>query len=149
MKCKEASEITAYLRGEGTGEERAMLRRHYEDCDPCTRELRQLEKAHDLLGQLEGIEPSPDFASRVQAAFLREHPQYALPRPRFRLLGPLAIAAAQPATFDVLAKPSKLDTSSWEYVSQNGTNEEALAMLPTEVTAQPTPERAKVRKRPH
>jgi hypothetical protein len=39
------------------------------------------------------------------------------------------IAAAQPATFDVLQKPSKQDTSSWEYVSQLGTNEEVLAML--------------------
>jgi hypothetical protein len=29
----------------------------------------------------------------------------------------------------VVEKPSKLDTGSWEYVSQNGTNEEVLAML--------------------
>jgi hypothetical protein len=39
------------------------------------------------------------------------------------------IAAAQPVTFDVVEKPSKLDTSSWEYVSQNGTNDEVLALL--------------------
>jgi hypothetical protein len=39
------------------------------------------------------------------------------------------IAAAKPVVFDVVEKPSKLDTSSWEYVSQNGTAEEVLALL--------------------
>jgi hypothetical protein len=39
------------------------------------------------------------------------------------------IAAAQPVLFDVVEKPSKLDTGSWEYVSQNGTAEEVLALL--------------------
>jgi hypothetical protein len=39
------------------------------------------------------------------------------------------IASAAPVVFDVVEKPSKLDTSSWEYVSQNGTGEEVLAML--------------------
>jgi hypothetical protein len=39
------------------------------------------------------------------------------------------IAATKPLTLNVVEKPSKLDTSSWEYVSQNGTNEEVLAML--------------------
>jgi hypothetical protein len=42
------------------------------------------------------------------------------------------IAAAAPATFDVVAKPSRLDTTSWEYVSQNGTNDEVLAFLERE-----------------
>ncbi len=39
------------------------------------------------------------------------------------------IAAAQAVVFDVVEKPTKLDTSSWEYVSQNGTAEEVLALL--------------------
>ena len=39
------------------------------------------------------------------------------------------VAAAQPVTFHVVAKPSKLDTTTWDYVSQNGTNEEVLAFL--------------------
>jgi hypothetical protein len=39
------------------------------------------------------------------------------------------IVAATPAAFDVVAKPSKLDTSSWEFVSQNGTAEEVMALL--------------------
>src|SRR5439155_14233882 len=39
------------------------------------------------------------------------------------------IAAARPVTLNVVARPSKLDTSSWEYVSQNGTSEEVLALL--------------------
>jgi hypothetical protein len=42
------------------------------------------------------------------------------------------IASTQPFTFNVLAKPSKLDTGSWEYVSQNGSAEEVLAFLARE-----------------
>jgi hypothetical protein len=39
------------------------------------------------------------------------------------------VASAKPATFAVLAKPSKLDTESWDYVSQEGTNDDVLAFL--------------------
>jgi transcription termination factor NusB len=39
------------------------------------------------------------------------------------------VAAAQPFSFNVVEKPSKLDTGSWEYVSQNGTNDDVLAFL--------------------
>lgn len=39
------------------------------------------------------------------------------------------VASTPPATFEVLDKPSKLDTTSWEYVSQNGTAEEVLGFL--------------------
>lgn len=39
------------------------------------------------------------------------------------------VASAAPATFAVLAKPSKPDTESWDYVSQEGSNEEVLAFL--------------------
>jgi hypothetical protein len=39
------------------------------------------------------------------------------------------VASTPAVTFEVVAKPSKLDTESWDYVSQNGTNEQVLAML--------------------
>ncbi|MSR32282.1 MAG: hypothetical protein EXR99_12325 [Gemmataceae bacterium] len=39
------------------------------------------------------------------------------------------VAAAQPVEFDVVAKPTRLDTGSWDYVSQNGTAAEVLAFL--------------------
>jgi hypothetical protein len=39
------------------------------------------------------------------------------------------VAAASPITFNVVEKPTKLDTTSWDYVSQNGTDEEVLAFL--------------------
>ncbi|MBX9585368.1 MAG: hypothetical protein K2X87_34100, partial [Gemmataceae bacterium] len=42
------------------------------------------------------------------------------------------VASAKPATFAVLAKPSKPDTESWEYVSQEGTDAEVLAFLARE-----------------
>jgi hypothetical protein len=39
------------------------------------------------------------------------------------------LAAAEPASFDVVAKPTKPDTESWDYVSQEGTLEQLLALL--------------------
>ncbi len=93
MKCEKASEITAYLQGEGTEEERAMLRRHFEDCEACARELAQFEKAFGALGKIETIDPSPDFQARVQQAFLKAHPQFDKAKPRFRLLPALVVAA--------------------------------------------------------
>ncbi len=39
------------------------------------------------------------------------------------------LAAAEPANFDVVAKPTKPDTESWDYVSQEGTLEQLLALL--------------------
>ena len=85
MKCKESSEITAYLQGEGSEEERGMLRRHFDQCEACARELAQFERAFGALGKVETVEPSPDFQSRVEQAFLRAHPKFA-PKPKFRLV---------------------------------------------------------------
>ena len=45
------------------------------------------------------------------------------------------VAAAKPATFDVVERLSKPDTSSWDYVSQNGTDDEVVAMLERENVA--------------
>ena len=42
------------------------------------------------------------------------------------------MAFTQPFTFKVVTKPSKLDTTSWDYVSQFGSNEDVLAMLTRE-----------------
>ena len=39
------------------------------------------------------------------------------------------VAMASPFHFNVVAKPTKLDTESWDYVSQNGTEEQVLAYL--------------------
>jgi hypothetical protein len=43
--------------------------------------------------------------------------------------GESLVASAAPFVFDVVEKPSKLDTGSWEYVSQNGTGDDVLAFL--------------------
>ncbi len=43
--------------------------------------------------------------------------------------GEALVAAAAPFTFNVVDKPTKLDTESWEYVSQNGTADEVVAMM--------------------
>lgn len=39
------------------------------------------------------------------------------------------VAAAAPFIFNVVAKPTKLDTESWDYISQNGTSEQVIAYL--------------------
>lgn len=39
------------------------------------------------------------------------------------------VAYTPPFTFKVLTKPSKVDTASWDYVSQFGSNEDVLAMM--------------------
>ena len=41
----------------------------------------------------------------------------------------LHVTAAQPFTFNVVAKATKLDTTAWDYVSQNGTSEEVIAFM--------------------
>ena len=69
-----------------------MLRSHYEQCDSCARELAQFERTAGALGGLATIEPSPEFARRVQDAFVRAHPELA--RRRFTLLPRVAVAAA-------------------------------------------------------
>lgn len=45
------------------------------------------------------------------------------------------VASTPPATFEVVDKPSKLDTTSWEYVSQNGTADDVLGFLGRENTS--------------
>jgi hypothetical protein len=91
MKCVQASEITAYLQGEGSEEDRAMLRSHYEQCESCARELAASERTFGALGSLRTIDPSADFKRRAEEAFLRAHPGFV--RRRFRLV-PALVAAA-------------------------------------------------------
>jgi hypothetical protein len=42
------------------------------------------------------------------------------------------VVAAEPFTFSVVEKPTRIDTASWDYVSQNGTNDEVVAFLSRE-----------------
>jgi hypothetical protein len=41
----------------------------------------------------------------------------------------LHVTSAQPFVFNVVAKATKLDTTAWDYVSQNGSNDEVLAFM--------------------
>ena len=85
MTCVQASEITAYLQGEGSEEDRAMLRSHYEQCESCARELAASERAFGVLGSLRTIDPSSDFKRRVEDAFLKSHPRMQPRNRRFAL----------------------------------------------------------------
>src|SRR5579864_8389590 len=42
------------------------------------------------------------------------------------------VASAQPFAFNVVERPSKLDTESWDYISQNGSSDQVLAFLDRE-----------------
>jgi hypothetical protein len=39
------------------------------------------------------------------------------------------VTSAQATVLEVVLKPTKIDTTSWDYVSQNGTNDEVLAFM--------------------
>jgi hypothetical protein len=39
------------------------------------------------------------------------------------------VTSAEPFTLNVVEKPTKIDTQSWDYISQNGTPEQVLALL--------------------
>jgi hypothetical protein len=39
------------------------------------------------------------------------------------------VTAAQATTFNVVLKPTQIDTTSWDYISQHGTNDEVIAFL--------------------
>ena len=41
----------------------------------------------------------------------------------------MMVAAGNPFTFNVVPKPTKLDTESWEYVSQNGSAEQVINLM--------------------
>lgn len=69
-----------------------MLRRHFDQCEACSKELAQFERAFGALGKIETVEPSPDFQDRVEQAFLRAHPKFA-PKPKFRRMHAASIAA--------------------------------------------------------
>ncbi|MEM7315132.1 MAG: hypothetical protein AAF497_18455, partial [Planctomycetota bacterium] len=44
-------------------------------------------------------------------------------------VGEKTVSFAKPFTFNVVDEPTQLDSESWDYVSQNGTNEEVMEFL--------------------
>jgi len=50
----------------------AQAKRHMADCDPCQRELAELEGVMGLLDSWKGPEPNPYFMSRFQARLREE-----------------------------------------------------------------------------
>lgn len=42
------------------------------------------------------------------------------------------VTSSRPFVFDVVARPSRIDTTSWDHVSQNGSSQEVLAFLERE-----------------
>jgi len=74
------------------------------------------------------LEPYPHADDRLFVLLPEAGPVSCTSRPRREETMAL-VASAAPFTFDVVPKPTKLDTESWEYVSQNGTAEQVLAFL--------------------
>lgn len=109
-----------------------MLRRHFEECESCTRELRQLEQTMGAFGRLETLKPSDDFGERVQAAFLRAHPRLQPSRPRFGLRQKLALAAGllvAVAAAAVLLQPRE-DRSRMGHLAPAPTSEQSDPVFP-------------------
>jgi len=66
MKCK--YDLISYLRGDLASEETKEIKRHLDQCTFCQAELKKIEQVFQLLGTVEKVEPSVDFAARVSQA---------------------------------------------------------------------------------
>jgi len=118
-----------------------MLRRHYDQCDSCSRELGQLERTMGALGGLDTVDPTPDFPRRVEAAFLSAHPQFAPKRSRWLpgLAAAAGLLAAVGAAF-IVSRPEDPGTRLGHLAPQPavGAPEDALrpaAKLPNTIGA--------------
>jgi len=97
MSCEELSEeLSAYLDGELSPEERAALETHLERCPRCREELASLRAVSGLVASLPRVEPSEQL-SRTLAASLRARRtrRWLRPIPLFAgdLIPALAVAA--------------------------------------------------------
>ena len=65
MNCHDLkNRIPAYLDGELKGREYDLMKKHLTTCRSCRKEVENHEKIWQLLGEYEGIDPSPDYAAR-------------------------------------------------------------------------------------
>ncbi|MBI4564429.1 MAG: hypothetical protein HY716_07020 [Planctomycetes bacterium] len=80
MKCSEAADWVAYLKGELPETQCASARAHGGRCAACARDLARADAVLRTLGTVETVEPAPDFTDRVRRAFLAAHPQFPLRR---------------------------------------------------------------------
>ena len=65
MNCNDLKNmISAYMDGELKGPEHHLIKKHLATCRSCRKEVENQEKIWQLLGEYEGIDPSPDYAER-------------------------------------------------------------------------------------
>jgi hypothetical protein len=76
MSCGKSSEITAFLKGEGSDAERGSQSAHFSTCAECALQLEKTRAVLGSLADLERVDPSPDFTWKVRDAFLRAHPEF-------------------------------------------------------------------------
>ena len=66
IKCAHCKEqLSAYLDGIMTAEEKKLLEDHISTCDQCNRALSELRKTRETLRNLEEVEPPPWFTQKV------------------------------------------------------------------------------------
>ena len=66
IKCAHCKEqLSAYLDGIMTAEEKKLLEDHISTCDQCNRALSELRKTQETLRNLEEVEPPPWFTQKV------------------------------------------------------------------------------------
>lgn len=81
ITCDEARiQLTLLQDKELSGEPRRSLLAHLNLCSTCLREFRDMEASEALLKQCHGIEPSPDFKSKVWRRIELFEQQHAVPR---------------------------------------------------------------------
>lgn len=76
MTCTRQPEVLDYLKGEIEPGYEAKVKEHLASCMECVRAMKQLDVLLGSLRQWEGVEPSPDFARRVEQVLLRQHPEW-------------------------------------------------------------------------
>jgi hypothetical protein len=77
MDCQHIIElIPDYIEGRLAGEDETLVRSHLHNCPNCREEVREMEKAWQILGEVDDIEPDPDYISRFWARVDDQKPWY-------------------------------------------------------------------------
>ncbi len=85
MNCRKIKElISVYLDGELGGQEQRLLKSHLATCRQCREEVEAIEKAWNMLGEVEKIDPDPNYIARFWTRVETQMPWYKKILPNIR-----------------------------------------------------------------
>ncbi|MBI4445456.1 MAG: zf-HC2 domain-containing protein [Acidobacteria bacterium] len=98
MACRVYSDnLTAFLDGELSRDEKVQLQKHLEDCSACSEEYQSLAVSCELIEQLRELEPSAQLWHRIaQATAAKPGARFAINRRAFKWMrwaAPITAAA--------------------------------------------------------